>query len=106
VTCFLIFGSHAWARIPSEKRKALDPQSTECFFVGFPDAMKGYILFDISSDRLIIECSVQFEESFPHAPQQLHADTFILPPVRDDENAHDDSSSDDMYDSKDSYDLD
>jgi hypothetical protein len=25
VTHFFIFGSHAWARIPSEKRKALDP---------------------------------------------------------------------------------
>jgi hypothetical protein len=25
VTHFRIFGSHAWARIPSEKRKALDP---------------------------------------------------------------------------------
>jgi hypothetical protein len=29
VTHFRIFGSHAWARIPSGKRKALDPQSTE-----------------------------------------------------------------------------
>jgi hypothetical protein len=28
VTHFRIFGSRAWARIPSEKRKALDPQST------------------------------------------------------------------------------
>jgi hypothetical protein len=28
VTHFHIFGSRAWARIPSEKRKALDPQST------------------------------------------------------------------------------
>jgi hypothetical protein len=26
---FHIFGSRAWARIPSEKRKALDPKSTE-----------------------------------------------------------------------------
>jgi hypothetical protein len=25
VTCFHIFGSHAWAQILSEKRKALDP---------------------------------------------------------------------------------
>jgi hypothetical protein len=29
VTHFHIFGSCAWARIPSEKGKALDPQSTE-----------------------------------------------------------------------------
>jgi hypothetical protein len=55
VTHFHIFGSRAWAQIPSEKRKALDPQRTECIFVGYPDGVKGYRLIDISSDRLIIE---------------------------------------------------
>jgi hypothetical protein len=43
VTHFHIFGSCAWAQIPSEKRKALDPQSTECIFVGYPNNVKGYI---------------------------------------------------------------
>jgi hypothetical protein len=81
VTHFLIFGSRAWARIPSEKRKALDPQSTECISFGYPNGVKGYRLIDLSSDRLIIERNVQFEESVSHAPQQPHADTFILPPV-------------------------
>ena len=33
VTHFGIFGSKAWARIPTEKRKALKPQSQECIFV-------------------------------------------------------------------------
>ena len=56
--------------------------------------MKGYRLIDLSSDRLIIERSVQFEESVSHVPQQSHADTFTLPPVQDDENAHVDSSLD------------
>jgi hypothetical protein len=40
VTHFHIFGSHAWAWIPFEKRKALDPHSTECIFVGYPDGVK------------------------------------------------------------------
>ena len=34
VTHFRIFGSKAWARISTEKRKALHPQSQECIFVG------------------------------------------------------------------------
>ena len=34
ISHFRIFGSRAWARIPSEKRKALQPQSQECIFVG------------------------------------------------------------------------
>jgi hypothetical protein len=106
VTHFCIFSSRAWARIPSEKRKALDPQNTECIFVGYPDGVKGYILIDLSSDRLIIERSVQFEESVSHVPQQPHVDTFVLPPIKDDEHAHVDSSSDEIFYSKDSYDLD
>jgi hypothetical protein len=81
VTHFHIFGSHAWAQIPSEKRKALDPQSTQCIFVGYPNGVKGYWLIDLSLDGIIIEHSVQFEESVSHVPQQPHADTFTLPPV-------------------------
>eukprot|EP00253_Pinus_taeda_P026365 PITA_26365 len=37
VTHFRVFGSRAWARIPFEKRKSLDPQRNECIFVGYPD---------------------------------------------------------------------
>eukprot|EP00253_Pinus_taeda_P026310 PITA_26310 len=37
VTHFRVFGSRAWAKIPSEKRKDLDPQSIECIFVGYPN---------------------------------------------------------------------
>jgi hypothetical protein len=106
VSHFHIFSSCAWARIPSKMRKALDPQSTEFIFFGYPDGVKGYRLIDLSSDRLIIEQSVQFEESVSHAPQQMHADTFILPPVQDDEHAHVDSSSDESFDSEDLDDLD
>eukprot|EP00253_Pinus_taeda_P027706 PITA_27706 len=41
VTHFRVFSYRAWARIPFEKRKALDPQSIECIFVGYPDGNKG-----------------------------------------------------------------
>ena len=50
VTHFRIFDSHAWAQIPSEKRKALDPWSIECIFVGYLDGVKGYRLIYLSSD--------------------------------------------------------
>jgi hypothetical protein len=106
VTHFHIFGSRAWAQIPSENRKALDPQSPECIFFGYPDGVKGYRLIDISSDRLIIERSVQFKERVSHVPQQPHANTFTLPPVQDDEHAHAKSSSYESFDLEDSEDLD
>jgi hypothetical protein len=64
--------------------------------------VNGYRLIYISSNRLIIERSVQFEESASHVPQQLQAYTFILPPVRDDEHEHADSSSNESFYSEDS----
>eukprot|EP00253_Pinus_taeda_P002029 PITA_02029 len=39
-------------------------------------------------DNLIIERSVKFVESLLHVPQLLHADTFYLPHVRDDDSIH------------------
>ena len=41
VTHFRIFGSKAWARIPTENRNALQPQSQECLFVGYSEDSKG-----------------------------------------------------------------
>ena len=61
VTHFCIFGSRAWARIPSDKRKALEPQIKECIFVGYPEGVKGYGLLNPSIENLFIEISVKFE---------------------------------------------
>ena len=41
VTNFRIFGTKAWKRIPSEKRKSLQPQSHECLMVGYGEDTKG-----------------------------------------------------------------
>jgi hypothetical protein len=95
VTHFHIFGSRAWTHIPSEKRKALDPQSTPCIFVGYPDDVKGYMLIHPSTYRLIIEHNVKFEESPLHAPPVQHADTLVLPSVPDiidDDSIHSDAT--------------
>ena len=62
MTHFRIFGSKAWARIPKEKRKDLQPQSQECLFVGYSEDSKGYKLIKLSSNKFFIERSVQFEE--------------------------------------------
>jgi hypothetical protein len=41
---FLVFGSITWAHIPDEKRKALQPKSEKCIFVGYFEDVKGYRL--------------------------------------------------------------
>eukprot|EP00253_Pinus_taeda_P002752 PITA_02752 len=40
VSHFRIFGSEAWAHIPDEKHKALEPKSENCTFVGYSEDVK------------------------------------------------------------------
>jgi hypothetical protein len=41
---FHVFGSEAWACIPYEKRKSLQPKSEKCIFYGYFEDVKGCIL--------------------------------------------------------------
>ena len=41
VSHFRIFASRAWARIPLDKRRALEPQIQECLFIGYFEYSKG-----------------------------------------------------------------
>jgi hypothetical protein len=64
--------------------------------MGYPDGVKGYRLLDPSTDRLIIEHNVQFEETPLHAPLEPHAETFVplpAPDISDDESTHSDHGS-------------
>ena len=59
---FMVFGSKAWARIPPDKRKSLQPQIKETIMVGYAEYSKVYMLFYPSSKKTFIERSLQFEE--------------------------------------------
>ena len=37
---FCVFGSEAWAHIPNEKHKSLEPKSEKCIFVGYSEDVK------------------------------------------------------------------
>ena len=62
VTHFKIFRSRAWARIPTEKRKDLQPRSQQCIFFGYSEDSKGYKLINLITNKYFIERSVQFQE--------------------------------------------
>ena len=62
VTHLKIFGSKAWARIPTKKRKDFQAQRQECLFVGYSEDSKGYKLINLSTNKAFIEISVQFQE--------------------------------------------
>ena len=44
-----VFGSTAWAWIPLDKRRVLQPQSIDCMFIGYPDESNGFKLLDIKT---------------------------------------------------------
>ena len=99
VTHFRIFGSKAWARIPTEKRKALQPQSQECLFVGYSEYSRGYKLINLRTNKYFIERSVQFEEE-PLAVVEVEESSSSPQPliVSEETNEFDDF---DMYDNDD-----
>jgi hypothetical protein len=63
VSHFHVFGSIAWAHIPDEKRKALQPKSEKCIFVGYSEDVKGYKLLQSHCNEIIIRRDVKFDEN-------------------------------------------
>ena len=58
-----MFGYEAWANISDEKRKALQPKSEECIFVGYSEDVKGYRLLQPHSHDIIIRTNVKFDKN-------------------------------------------
>jgi hypothetical protein len=63
VSHFRVFGSIAWAHIPDEKRKVLQPKSKKCIFVGYSEDVKGYRLLQTHCNEVIIRRDVKFDEN-------------------------------------------
>ena len=56
------FGCTAYAHIPKEQRKKLDPKSKKCIFMGYGQSTKGYRLYDIEKKGIILSRDVVFVE--------------------------------------------
>jgi hypothetical protein len=55
--------SIAWAHIPDEKKKALQPKSEKCIFVGYSEDVKGYRILQSNCNEIIIRRDVKFDEN-------------------------------------------
>ena len=64
-----VFGSKSLSKIPIDKRKTLQAQSSECILLGYANDAKAYKLIDIATKKFFIKWSVQFEEDWVHGPQ-------------------------------------
>jgi hypothetical protein len=91
VSHFRIFGSRAWAHIPTDKRKDLEPQSVECIFFGYPEGVKGYIFLDSHTEKFILARSVKFEEESLHDFSEDPAEEPLV--VTDEEESETSSST-------------
>ena len=57
-----VFGSKSWARIPLDKRKAFQAQSSECILPGYADDAKSYKPMEVATKICFIERNVYFKK--------------------------------------------
>ncbi len=62
-----ILGCKCYVHIPNNNRRKLDQKSYEAIFIGYPDGIKGYKVYDMEKNRFMISREVTFFESkFPY----------------------------------------
>jgi hypothetical protein len=86
VSYFRIFGCLAYVLIPKKKRKALDPKSRRCIFVGYPHGTKAWLFWNPELRKFYTSSHAVFDEryfpgnstkkviSVPECPPQLSDD--------------------------------
>uniref|UniRef100_A0A803N1K3 Retroviral polymerase SH3-like domain-containing protein n=1 Tax=Chenopodium quinoa TaxID=63459 RepID=A0A803N1K3_CHEQI len=57
-----VFGSVCYAHIPSQKRSKLDVKAEGGIFLGYDSQAKGYRLFNLSDEKIMISRDVEFDE--------------------------------------------
>ena len=62
ISYFRIFGCLAYVLIRKEKRKALQPHSKRCIFIGYPDGVKAWQFWDPIDKKVIISSHAVFDE--------------------------------------------
>ena len=57
------FGCDAFAHVPKDERKKLDPKTKKCTFLGYGDGIKGYRLYDNEKKKSFLQqrCKIQRE---------------------------------------------
>ena len=89
---FKVFGCPTWARIPQQKRKALEPQRKPCIFFGYPNHLKAYKLMDLETHKIFYERSVHFKENCPMLTSSTPPSSSFI-----EESDSDDSDMEDVH---------
>ncbi len=67
-----VFGCAAFVHVPKEIRTKLDSKGVKCIFIGYCEKTKGYILYNLISQFVIINHGVIFHES-----KNFNAETMV-----------------------------
>ena len=57
-----VFGCPAYAHITGEERSKLDENSRHCIFLGYHKGIKGFKLWDLKANKVVINRDVIFDE--------------------------------------------
>ena len=57
-----VFGSICYAHIPPQKRSKLDAKAERGIFLGYDSQAKGYRIFNLSTEKIMISRDVEFDE--------------------------------------------
>lgn len=64
ISYFRVFGCLAYVLIRKEKRKALQPHSRKCIFIGYPDGVKAWLFWDPADKKFITSSHAVFDERY------------------------------------------
>ena len=62
ITHFRVFGCLCCSQVSKERRSNLDEASEKCIFMGYSSQSKGYRLYNLKTNKLIISRDVIFYE--------------------------------------------
>nr|QHA33696.1 Gag-Pol polyprotein [Atrato Retro-like virus] len=65
-----VFGTHAMAHIPKQKRKKWDGKAEKCILVGYEEGTKGYRLYNVNTDTVFKSRDVIFINEGSHVQNQ------------------------------------
>ena len=86
-----VFGCICYFHVPKELRQKLDSKSQKAIFVGYPDGVKGYKVYDIEDNKFRYSNVVKFDETqfydFTDAKNEWGKDKYtIFPNIAENEN--------------------
>lgn len=79
-----VFGCAAYIHVQKEQRRALEPHTRKCIFVGYPSQRPGWMFWDPKMRKLIYSDSVTFDErEFPGTSQPKGPVPNLLPDIEE-----------------------